>query len=1386
MRYEELIKVDQKFYSVFNREVDDKNPELWKSFIPHRGFIDFLNRTINSLNRAKPQETKSIWLYGSYGTGKTFAVFVLKHLLEDREEDVEEYINSYQKLLGPFREKIKALRDERVLVVYKSSAGHVNSSVKLNLEVMNSIYDAYNKFKSRHNLRDEILPDDFELLISKLKESPIDWESFIKKYRHQLFHVKSKDEILLKLEKRDLYFASNLVDCLREEGFSHFAVNDVNEVKKWIESLLEMGFFSRILFIWDEFSEFFSENAPIFTFQELAHLTQKVPFYFLIVTHRQIDFWENKFGEDIRKLKDRFINIHFTMENITMYKLMSYVIKPIDDSRWLDFKREIIHKLTPKMNYEINKMMSLDESLTHEDIERVFPIHPYSVYLITKIVEYFGSTNRTVFDFMKSDRGFVRFTKEYPENGEYLLTLDFLWDFFFSESSEISTFYPKVKKWMNYWNMHYEKLDSEEEKKVFKAICLLFTLKEEILISDKGDKLLKPTLPTLKLAFSGTLIYGKINSILEKLNNIKIIKLYKPLFGDIEILEPTLDINQEDLERIKAELPDFSEFVKKYISAEEFKIHRRVNITVISDEDLIANRIPFLNYRSHEIPALLIIIKEGSDSKRLKDEIRGLAKRYTNYLFLLSLRELRQDEINRLKDEMALSRYYKDLNQYNQLKYHENNFKEILDNFIRNCKVGDFFVFLSYNEGEILERNCSGINNIELITKQEIIPKIFPYSLEDKILSDPLWINKNLNKKAINFALEPAQADKAFAVLINELIHGGFLDNTRSYIEGSLDKNYEHPIVKINNKVKEKLSEQGEVNLSILWDELNRPPFGIYDVPVGVFCFTFVLGNYIREFYVVDQQGYEIELSIDKLKAVIEDTVKGKKIWYLRSLSKEQQKFCEFINNAFDLNSRTPRDGVVSLREKVRREIKYPLWIANYTDLDLLTPAKELLNSLSDLILTSYEEKIENLTQQFKRFYEIISPLSEIELRNVIKDIRVLTSKLRDCFNNAVSQYLQIDETLNIDILENTIRERLQEDTYLWKEQSFIDLLKFIREEIAVVRKISEKLGLINVYLIDELVSEVRFLVKKGKLAPFWIYEKYFRDEKLNLLQQLFNPNLTYKDLVDSQLIQNLYNSLSHTEKLFSDMINQRDRIVREWIRERFETKANSIVSLIEREFWNIIHENQSLSEEQVYRELKLKVQNLKEKALREDIFDAIENLFGERNFDAFLRKNKIPLTMLHYFPEIANSEIFKNKNFFTDLLNIDKLTGDGLEIIKELISGNQTALRALSRDDSLEKILKRFLGEEWDDAIFDERDFFDFLNFYRNSDIRVDSSEGEILNIFKQWKKQKYLEILPSLEKTIASAEPEVLRDILHYLLKESEVGLHILKSLKHINLEI
>ena len=49
---------------------------------------------MTALERAHGGDKRSIWLTGAYGTGKTYASFVIKHLLEDDLEVIEEYFKN--------------------------------------------------------------------------------------------------------------------------------------------------------------------------------------------------------------------------------------------------------------------------------------------------------------------------------------------------------------------------------------------------------------------------------------------------------------------------------------------------------------------------------------------------------------------------------------------------------------------------------------------------------------------------------------------------------------------------------------------------------------------------------------------------------------------------------------------------------------------------------------------------------------------------------------------------------------------------------------------------------------------------------------------------------------------------------------------------------------------------------------------------------------------------------------------------------------------------------------------------------------------------------------------------------------------------------------------
>ncbi len=91
-RYTDYLTVSEDFVPVFTEHEDKNNKDNWKSFIPHTHMRDMLETLIIALERGHGGgDKRSLWLTGAYGTGKTYASFVIKHLLEDPLEEIKEY-----------------------------------------------------------------------------------------------------------------------------------------------------------------------------------------------------------------------------------------------------------------------------------------------------------------------------------------------------------------------------------------------------------------------------------------------------------------------------------------------------------------------------------------------------------------------------------------------------------------------------------------------------------------------------------------------------------------------------------------------------------------------------------------------------------------------------------------------------------------------------------------------------------------------------------------------------------------------------------------------------------------------------------------------------------------------------------------------------------------------------------------------------------------------------------------------------------------------------------------------------------------------------------------------------------------------------------------------
>ena len=195
--YKDYIKVDPNFIPVFSSSSDKVYPDKWQSFYPHESFKRILTEVVESLEKSSEGKNKSLWMSGSYGTGKTYASFTIKHILEDDLDHIKPYFDSnnmqalYTRLVG-----VRSKGD--ILVVHRSASSEINSQNKLFSAIMESVKDTIRErgcsYMGTKSLLDKVL----ETL--KDTNSAFNFKAAFEKYRGRFSEYASSDQVVRDLE----------------------------------------------------------------------------------------------------------------------------------------------------------------------------------------------------------------------------------------------------------------------------------------------------------------------------------------------------------------------------------------------------------------------------------------------------------------------------------------------------------------------------------------------------------------------------------------------------------------------------------------------------------------------------------------------------------------------------------------------------------------------------------------------------------------------------------------------------------------------------------------------------------------------------------------------------------------------------------------------------------------------------------------------------------------------------------------------------------------------------------------------------------------------------------------------------------------------------------
>jgi len=1417
-KYCDHLVVDKDFQPVFNEEVDRTNKNLWKSFIPHENFLELLERVIKALEREKPSDIRSIWLFGSYGTGKTHAVFVLKHLLEDDDNEIEDYINKRDlpKLLS---DRVKTLRQrENILIVFKSGAGHVDKSYKLLLEVQDAIYKAYIKFLKQKGMRYSPTETEIQLLKERLNDEIINWESLIKKYKVDLKEIASLDDLKRKLseENLDLDFIERLLEILEKEGITTFKLT-TERLKDWIKDIFNSGHVSRILFIWDEFSGFFKPGAPLDTLQELAHLTQEAPFYLLIVTHRRPEHWSQTLTEDVNKLKDRFHYIHYTMEPITVYELISNVVYPANEN-W-EFNSEKIW-LTLETNFslqsEAQDLLSVEENTSLKDFKKLIPMHPYSAFLSSRIVEYFGSSQRTLFQFLKYEEksSFLEFLKEYPKDDYYLLTPDFLWDYFFVYSREINEFHPEVLPIVNYWNSWKDRLENVEERRVFKVVMLLIALNQKI---QTAEKHLRPLYSTIKLAFSGVPIYKRINQVLENLAKEQALRELKTP-TDKEYWIPTHEIDPRDLERAKRNFSDFNRFVRNI--EDEFKdlvIHRRAKLKLTTSEEVLSGRIPKVDVSDYQIGVTLVLMKTLERVEDIRKRIKDIISQYPNTLFVLSYTELGEKEWSSIVENLAYEDLLKKSNKENDAQYYRDQIESTIRKWLEKIRSGRFSATIKIETEEVEDiyesENVNGVEGLKSVFK-DVMGKIFAYGFDKLILNEPLWRWEN-NKIGLEIGLlhfkTKASKGQWRELYDRFVIKDRILDDEGNFTEeGLLKKNY--PLCKMREVITRIFEENESIPLTQIWDTLQKTPFGLYNSPLGSFVLGILMREYSKGYFATDGVVIE-ECSPQGMVKYLIETIKGQKEWILLKISPEHEVFCNLMREVFKLSeneTKTPKNAIIYLRNKIKSEYKYPLWILKYAlekertlDFDDYTDYSiELLDLLDSIVKALPEENArgmlaEEVKDKIKEFVDYIQNLEDYDSKYVKGKLERFADpeKFKVGFEEFVSENFfdkisDRPEDLSLRLVDRKLRDRMQEEPWAWNEKKTRESLGQMAIEFEISKLMSEFFRLRD-HFIDDLCDSIKKGILEGKILPLWFYKYHPEinqesEEAIALLDKLIESDLMS---IQEFNLPEFLERLQYTEELLIKIFSENENTIKSWLRKNVDSQLSEeeLEALLE-EIRKTILKKPEIKESQLLDSARKALNELKINVLRNELRNKLEEILGHSDVAKFYRESIVPVVLVKYLPEFTKFELSGDltiDGFLRDLINFDKLQKDKLEKYLKIVEDSFEILKILRNPETPSRAFRAFVGNDWIEGLFNDDDLLDLRSYLLEKlGKKVELwDEKRIRETFEEWRSTKYKErFYPRLTEIVKNMGEKEAKGLVEKIIEYPEFGLKIMELLGEV----
>jgi len=923
-------------------------------------------------------------MVGRYGTGKSHASSVIKHLLWDDTDSINNYIED-RILKVDIKEKVKAFRKEKkIFPVILKGGGNVTGARTLSLEIERAVKKSLKQYDIAIQTK-----SDFDKIIEKVNDKFLNWDSIIRDNPDLEMYVNNKEDIINKLESEDIEFLKIIERILSEKNihFSHEKLSIwLKEVSK---ELNDKGVAKGLMIFWDEFTTILEKETIseiINEIQSIAELSPRDNVYLYLISHRDY----NQFGKNIQdvldKVKDRFHNIKYPMVPITTYQILSAALQKKNSTKWEELKNAIFQntKLDELVDFITQ---NINGANAKNSIKNLYPIHPYTVYLSTFLANNIGSTQRSIFNFIyDSEFGFIKFLDS-EVNDETMLTADLLWDFYAEElDRDKDNRFMQVLEKYNAYKTQIEK-ESPHYLKVFKGVLLLNSLYRITDYSNSETDKVRPHINNIKNLFIGIDIENLVDNALEYIDKQEIIqknpnKLFE--ISSTSLPRQEVDAEKENLKNQYKDIIKIIEFDKikdkleRFFNAENGVLRKTRVKFFTSDTNLhiLKNNLSKYFSPSYFLDFAVFLKLNNDENDTVESLITQIKQEeeFKHIVFINVQEPLGEDKYKNFIEYLARANVLTN-HSYNDESAKEEEFAtKILNGWVDIINYID--VYAHFYSSKIVR----DIKNLGQYVNYDIAPKIFNKGI-DSIASSKIKINTVWKFQAARAAIEnviKVEKREDIEKLTGPLgyLKDVFKDKDSEYIiDNTLkikDNTIPHPVIEVFNKVKNKIEEASKKPTFNLAEELKflmQPPYGLYTNILNMAVLGYAFRDSVDKLYTANSGVLIDTITMrDKVNEIFECWQKNKACDKLNvRLGSEEEK--ELIKELADPDLFNIEDviGLQDVRWKIKDKIKnigFPIWSLKYGNIQY-DNHKAIIDNINKVIFELTDTEIDtNFVQE--------------------------------------------------------------------------------------------------------------------------------------------------------------------------------------------------------------------------------------------------------------------------------------------------------------------------------------------------------------------------------------------------------------------------------------